>query len=260
MRRLEGRIAIVTGGGQGIGEGLCRRLAAEGCSVVVADVNGANAEKTAASLRDAGAEAVGFEANVADAASVSALFDAVKERRGRLDLLVNNAGLIRPKFVTDVTEADWDATLAVNLKGTFLCSQAAARIMIEQRSGAIVNMSSKSGKKGGQWLAAYCASKFGIIGLTQSMAMDLAAFKVRVNAVCPGNVMTTPMWETLFEPYAAKLGIPVEKVRDHYNEKVPLGRECTAEDIANVVVFLAGDESSYMTGQAINVTGGQEMG
>jgi sorbitol-6-phosphate 2-dehydrogenase len=133
-------------------------------------------------------------------------------------------------------------------------------VMVDQRSGNIVNISSKSGKKGGQWLSAYCASKFGIIGLTQSMAMDLAAFGVRVNAVCPGNVFSTPMWESLFEPYAKKLGIPVERVREHYNEKVPLGRECRVEDIANVVVFLASEEASYMTGQAINVTGGQEMG
>jgi sorbitol-6-phosphate 2-dehydrogenase len=260
MRRLEDRVAIVTGSGQGIGEGLARRLATEGCRVVVADLNGENAKRVAASLRETGAEAVSHSVNVADSVSVDALFQATLECWGRVDLLVNNAGLIRPKFITDATDEDWDAVIAVNLRGTFLCSRAAARVMIEQKSGNIVNISSKSGKKGGQWLSAYCASKFGIIGLTQSMAMDLAAFGVRVNAVCPGNVFSTPMWESLFEPYAKKLGIPVERVREHYNEKVPLGRECRVEDIANVVVFLASDEASYMTGQAINVTGGQEMG
>jgi sorbitol-6-phosphate 2-dehydrogenase len=258
--RLEGRVAIVTGSGQGIGEGIARRLSAEGCPVLIADVNAESAGRVAASLREAGGDAIGIVVNVTDAVSVDAMVAAAMERWGRLDVLVNNAGIIRAKFITEMTEADWDAVLAVNLKGAFLCCRAAARVMAEQRSGSIVTISSKSGKKGGQWLSAYCASKFGVIGLTQSIAMDLAAFGVRVNAVCPGNVFATPMWDELYEAYAVKLGIPVERVRDHYTEKVPLGRECHMEDIANVVVFLASEEASYMTGQAINVTGGQEMG
>lgn len=258
--RLEKQVAIVTGSGQGIGEGIARQLSGEGCQVVIADTNIDQAERVAASLQNGGNPALAVQADVTDADSVDRLVQTAVDEWGRLDLLVNNAGVIRAQFITDMTEADWDLVLSVNLKGTFLCSRAAARVMVEQRSGNIVNISSKSGKKGGQWLSAYCASKFGVIGLTQSMAQDLAAFGVRVNAVCPGNVFATPMWDSLYEPYAKKLGIPVEKVKSYYNEKVPLGRECEVKDIANVVVFLASEDASYMTGQAINVTGGQEMG
>ena len=132
-------------------------------------------------------------------------------------------------------------------------------MMIEQKSGRIINMSSKSGKKGGLWLAAYSTSKFGIIGMTQSAALDLAPFGVTVNAVCPGNVFETPLWDRLDKEYAKKLGIPPEQVRAKYVEKVPLGRSCDLQDVANVVVFLASNEASYITGQAINVTGGQQM-
>jgi sorbitol-6-phosphate 2-dehydrogenase len=156
-------------------------------------------------------------------------------------------------------EETWDAIIDVNLKGTFLCARAASRVMVEQRSGSIIMINSKSGKKGGLWLAAYCASKFGGIGLIQSIALDLAPFNVRANAICPGNVFSTPMWDLLDKEYSRKLGIPPEQVRQKYLEKVPLGRECKVEDVASAAVFLASDEASYITGISLSVTGGQEM-
>jgi len=178
---------------------------------------------------------------------------------GTVHILVNNAGIAQPAFITELSEETWDRTMAVNLKSMFLCSKAVAPLMMAQRYGKIVNLSSKSGKQGGLWLTAYCASKFGVIGFTQSLAMDLAPYGVNVNAICPGQVYT-PMWDNVLkQAYARKLDMDEDQVRDYYNSKVPLGREVTLEEIGNVVVFLCSDQASYMTGQAINITGGQEM-
>jgi sorbitol-6-phosphate 2-dehydrogenase len=141
----------------------------------------------------------------------------------------------------------------------FLCSKAVAPLMMAHNYGKIVNVSSKSGKQGGLWLTAYCASKFGVIGFTQSLALELAPYGVNVNAICPGQVYT-PMWDNVLkQAYARKLNMDEDQVRDYYTSKVPLGREVTLEEIGNVVVFLCSDQASYMTGQAFNITGGQEM-
>jgi len=148
----------------------------------------------------------------------------------------------------------------VNLVGYFVCARAAARVMKEQKRGVIVQINSKSGKKGGFRNSAYVASKFGGIGLTQSLAMEMAPYGVRVNAICPGNLLDSPLWQdSLYEQYAKRWNLTVEQVREKYLGQVPLGRGCDYEDVANVMVFLCSEESSYMTGQAINVTGGQEM-
>ncbi len=255
---LPHQIAVVTGAGQGIGRGIALRLAQEGCAVTVADINFEKAKEVSAEIQSLGQQSLPLQIDVTKAEDAERMIKETVRHFGRVDILVNNAGIIRVAFLPEVTEEDWDAVLNVNLKGTFLCSRAAARVMIEQRSGNIINISSKSGKKGGLWLSAYCASKFGVIGLTQSMALDLAPFGIRVNAVCPGIVFT-PMWDQLDILYAKKLGIRPEEVRAKYVEKIPMGRECSVEDVANVVVFLASDLASYLTGQAINVAGGQEM-
>jgi len=257
--RLEANVAIVAGGGQGIGQGIAERFALEGAKILVADLNPTTAEKVAAGIRDSGGDAASFQADVTNAQQVEAMVAEAVQRWGRLDILVYSAGIIKAYSIMDLPEETWDAVLAVNLKGFYLCARAASRVMVEQRSGVIIQINSKSGKKGSLWNAAYCASKFGGIGLVQSMALDLAPFGVRANAICPGNVFSTPMWDLLDKEYSRKLGIPPDQVRAKYVEKVPLGRECTVEDVANVAVFLASSEASYMTGQAINVTGGQEM-
>jgi sorbitol-6-phosphate 2-dehydrogenase len=155
---------------------------------------------------------------------------------------------------------EWRRVIETNLTGYFLCAKHAARVMREQSSGVIIQINSKSGKKGSFRNSAYAASKFGGIGLTQSIALDLAPYGVRVNAVCPGNLLDSPLWvNSLYEQFARRLNMTPQEVRERYESQVPLGRGCTYEDVCNAVVFLASDQSEYMTGQAVNVTGGQEM-
>jgi len=182
---------------------------------------------------------------------------------GRLDIAVSNAGILIAEEVTEFPAEKWQAVINVNLFGYFLVAKHAARVMKAQRSGVIIQVNSKSGKKGSYKNSAYAASKFGGIGLTQSIALELAEYGVRVNAVCPGNLLDSPLWtdgpNSLFEQYAKKWGISEQQVRQKYIDQVPMKRGCTYEDVCDVVAFLASDQASYMTGQAINVTGGQEM-
>jgi sorbitol-6-phosphate 2-dehydrogenase len=251
---------LVTGAGQGLGEALARRLAVEGACVAVADINGEAAERVAASIEETGRRAVGIRANVTDESDVDRMVEQTVEALGGLEILVANAGILKAHEILEFPLADWKQVLEVNLTGYFLCARAAARVMAAQRRGVIIQINSKSGKKGSFRNSAYAASKFGGIGLTQSIALDLAPYGIRVNAVCPGNLLDGSLWqESLYEQYAKKWGLTREEVRKKYEEQVPLGRGCQYEDVANVVAFLASDESSYMTGQAINVTGGQQL-
>jgi sorbitol-6-phosphate 2-dehydrogenase len=259
---LQDRIAVVTGGAQGLGEAICRRLAQEGAHVVVADLNLEGAERIAADIAaQTGRRAVAVRADVSDEVQVEAMVDLVVQKFGRLDILVSNAGILIAGAVDEFPADRWQAVVNVNLFGYFLCAKHAARVMKVQRSGVIIQVNSKSGKKGSYKNSAYAASKFGGIGLTQSIALELAEYGVRANSVCPGNLLDSPLWvDLLYDQYASKWGITKEEVRQRYIDQVPMGRGCTYEDVCNVVVFLASDQSSYMTGQAINVTGGQEMG
>ncbi|MCC2670293.1 MAG: Dehydrogenase with different specificity (related to short-chain alcohol dehydrogenase) [Armatimonadetes bacterium] len=258
--RLKDRVALVTGAGQGLGGALARRLAAEGCAVAIADVNGEAAERVAAGLRESGGNALGIRADVTDEASVAEMVRRTVDELGGLDILVSNAGILKAHDIQEFPLEDWKRVLDVNLTGYFLCAREAARVMAEQRRGVIIQINSKSGKKGSFRNSAYAASKFAGIGLTQSLALDLAPFGVRVNAVCPGNLLDGSLWqESLYDQYAKKWGLTPEEVRKKYEEQVPLGRGCQYDDVANVVIFLASDESSYMTGQALNVTGGQQL-
>jgi len=261
MGRLDNRTAIVTGAAQGLGEAIAVRLAAEGCRfVTIADMNLEKAEEVARKLTECGIEAIATRTNVADEQSVAEMVARTVDAAQGLDILVANAGILKSGDVTEIGASDWQSVIAVNLVGYFLCAQAAARVMVAQKRGVIVQINSKSGKKGSFRNSAYSASKFGGIGLTQSIALDLAPHGVRVNAVCPGNLLDGTLWQqSLYEQYARNQGLSVEEVRSKYESQVPLGRGCTYDDVCNVVAFLASDESSYMTGQAINVTGGQEM-
>ena len=255
------QIAIVTGGAQGLGREICLRLAQEGAHVVVADLNAEQAQVTAEEIAAAtGRQTRAIAANVTDEEQVAALVDQTVAEFGRLDIMVANAGIVLSGPVEEFPLERWQTVIEVNLVGYFLCAKHAARVMKPQRSGAIVQINSKSGKKGSSKNSAYAASKFGGIGLTQSIALELAEFGVRVNAICPGNLLDSPLWvNSLYAQYAARLGVSEAEVRQRYVDQVPMKRGCTYEDITNMVVFLASDQSSYMTGQAINVTGGQEM-
>lgn len=258
---LQDRIAVVTGGAQGLGAAICHRLACEGVHVLVADLNQEGAECTAGEITaQTGRRAIGAGVNVTDEAQVQAMVDRAVDEFGQLDILVSNAGILMAGAIEEFPAAQWRAVIEVNLIGYFLCVKHVARVMIAQRSGSIIQINSKSGKKGSYKNSAYAASKFGGIGLTQSIALELAEYGVRANAICPGNLLDSPLWvDSLYGQYAEKWGITEAEVRQKYVDQVPMKRGCTYDDVNNAVVFLASDRSSYMTGQAINVTGGQEM-
>lgn len=260
---LTDRIALVTGGGQGLGQAICLRLAKEGCHVIVADMNEATAQETAGMIggdADNPRRSMALKVDVTDEAQVSGMVDKVVAEFGRLDIVVSNAGILISEELSEFPAEKWRAVMNVNLFGYFLVAKHAARIMKNQQAGTIIQINSKSGKKGSYKNSAYAASKFGGIGFTQSIALELAEDHVRVNAVCPGNLLDSPLWvDSLYKQYAKKWGITEAEVRQRYIDQVPMKRGCTYEDVCNVVVFLASDQSSYMTGQAINVTGGQEM-
>lgn len=255
-QRLKDQTAIVTGGAQGLGKALAQRLDREGCKVVVADINYEAAQETARGLTDA----IAVKVDVSDEKQVQEMVDITVKKYGKLDLLVSNAAILIAKPIVEFPAEQWRKMMEINLIGFFLCAKAAAQVMIPNRRGNIIQINSKSGKKGSYKNSAYAASKFGGIGLTQSLALELAEYGIRVNAICPGNLLDSPLWvNSLFKQYAANQGITEEEVRQKYLSQVPLGRSCQYEDVANVMVFLASEEASYMTGQAINVTGGQEM-
>jgi sorbitol-6-phosphate 2-dehydrogenase len=255
------RVAIVTGGAQGLGAAIVARLAEEGAHVVVADMNLAGAQATAEIVAQAtGRRTLALAVDVTDETQVAAMVEQTVAIFGSLDLLVANAGIVISGPIEEFDLARWRKVVDVNLTGYFLCAKHAARVMKAQGRGVIIQINSKSGKKGSFKNGAYAASKFGGIGLTQSIALELAEYGVRVNAVCPGNLLDSPLWQdSLYSQYAQRLGITEAEVRQRYVEQVPMKRGCTYQDVTNVVVFLASDQASYMTGQAINVTGGQEM-
>jgi len=266
---LEGKIAVVTGGAQGLGRAICERLAAEGCQLVVADVNEAGAKDAAAEIAAAtGKTVLGLKTDVTKEAEVAALFAATLKQFGRVDIVVSNAAILIAEPIAEADAAKWHAVMEVNLFGYFLVTKHACKVMQAQRSGAIVNINSKSGKRGSAANSAYAASKFGCIGHTQSVALEMAPYNVRCNAVCPGNLLDSPLWTDpergLFVQYLKAGKVPgartVADVRKDYVEKVPMKRGCTYDDVCNAVVFLASEQSSYITGVALSVTGGQEMG
>jgi sorbitol-6-phosphate 2-dehydrogenase len=258
---LQDRIAIVTGGAQGLGQAICYRLAREGCHVIVADLNDSAASETAATIEaEMGRRSFALRVDVTQEAQVAGMIDRTVNEFGRLDILVANAGILIAGDIDEFPVEKWQAVVNVNLVGYMLCIKHAARVMKPQNSGVIIQINSKSGKKGSYKNSAYAASKFGGIGLTQSAALELAEHGVRVNSVCPGNLLDSPLWvDSLYQQYARRWGITEEEVRQKYVNEVPMKRGCTYDDVTNVLVFLASEQSSYMTGQAINVTGGQEM-
>jgi sorbitol-6-phosphate 2-dehydrogenase len=261
MGQLTDKIAIVTGGAQGLGASICRRLAQEGAHVVVADLKIEQAEQLAQSIaQEFGRRALAVAVNVTSEEQVQAMVERTVAEFGRLDILVANAGIVLSGPVEEMEVDKWRTVIDVNLTGYFLCAKHAARIMKRQRSGVIIQINSKSGKRGSAKNSAYAASKFGGLGLTQSLALELAEYGIRANAICPGNLLESPLWvDSLYTQYAKRLGVSEAEVRQRYIDQVPMKRGCTYQDVTSAVVFLASDQAAYMTGQAINVTGGQEM-
>ncbi|MCM8827709.1 MAG: sorbitol-6-phosphate dehydrogenase [Candidatus Omnitrophica bacterium] len=257
---LKGMITIVTGAGRGLGEALSYGFAQEGAIVCPWDIDEENLNKTAGKLETMKRLGKKAKVDITDEKQVSKEMELIESEFGGIDILIANAGILYSYEITEFPEDRWRKIIEVNLTGYFICAKYAARLMKKKRKGVIIQINSKSGKKGSYWNSAYAASKFGGIGLTQSMALDLAPFGIRVNAICPGNLFESPLWQkSLFQQYSKKWGISIEAGKTKYVEQVPLGRPCTYKDVINVAVFLASDRAEYMTGQAINVTGGQEM-
>ena len=244
---LKDKVALVTGGGQGIGQVIGDNLAKSGAHVVLGDINLENAEKSAKAILANGGSASAILLNVADPENVKEVFDSIVKEFKPLDILVNNAGITKDGLFVRMKEDDWDRVLAVNLKGSFLCGQQAAKQMMKQRQGAIVNIASIVGVMGNAGQANYSASKAGLIGLTKTMARELAPRNITVNAVAPGFI-DTEMTRVLDE-----------KIRDKLIEQIPLSRLGLSDDIAHSVAFLVSDRSSYITGQVMNINGGMLM-
>lgn len=244
---LKDKLALVTGGAQGIGLAISEQLAGEGAHVVIGDVQLEAAEKSAEAIRVAGGSASAVRLDVSNRADVEKAFESIVEKHKLLDILVNNAGITRDGLLLRMKEEDWDRVMAINLKGCFLCSQQAAKQMIKQRSGAMVNIASIVGLMGNYGQANYSASKAGLIGLTKTVAREVASRGVTVNAVAPGFI-DTAMTQSLDE-----------KVKEKLLEQIPLGRLGTAKDVALCVSFLASDRAKYITGQVIGINGGMLM-
>ena len=246
--RMKDKVAVITGAKSGIGLATARRFAVEGAKLVAVDVK--DASKKVRELVEAGGQACFVQADVSSASHVERLVQEALAAYGRVDVLVNNAGVELPKKVTDTTDSEWDRLMDVNLKGVFLCSRAAIPLMQRQGGGVIVNVASELGLVGGSEIAAYCASKGGVVQLTKAMAIDHAAEGIRVNCVCPGPVATP-----LLEATIAGSFNPEEERRSILN-KTLLKRLGRPDEIANVILFVASDESSYMTGSVVVVDGG----
>lgn len=257
---LKGTVAIVTGGARGIGRGIAYELAKQGVRIAIADlpVVSADRDETVAEIKRLGSDAMAIDCDVRDAAQVQAMAQAVLGAWGQIDILVNNAGVIRIGPVMAFSEEDWDLVTGVNLKGAFLCSKAVLPHMMQRRVGKIINLSSIAGKRGRAATACYSATKFGIIGFTQSLASEMGQFNITANAICPGEV-ATHMWTDVLAPaMGAVSGVSAAEAFDQWIEReVPLKRAQTPEDMGQAVVYLC--RADNVTGVALNVSGGTEM-
>ncbi len=255
---LEGKTAIVTGGGRGIGESIAMALAREGCSVAVTGRTAATLEKVAADIQKLGRDALAVVCDISDPASVAGLFQKVKEKWGHLDILVNNAGESQSELLVRLSFETWNRMLAVNLTGTFLCSQQALQMMLPRKSGRIINIASTASKIAFRYAGAYSAAKHGVLGLTRAMALETATSGITVNAVCPGWV-DTDMAQKAISTISSKTKVSTEKAREYLAADCPQKRIIQPEEVAFVTVWLACDEAKGITGQGINIDGGQVM-
>lgn len=242
---LEGKIGIVTGAGSGIGEAIAKKLAQEGCNLVATDINETSLNRVVNEIQLLGYNAIGVKADVASKAEVKLLVSATIQKYGKIDLLVNNAGIYPASPVTELTEKEWNRVIDVNLKGVFLCSQEVIKYMIKQKSGTIVNIGSVDGKEPPGGNAHYSAAKAGVMNMTKTFALELAKYGIRVNSVSPGwvatpNILANDRWKMIIN-------------------KIPLGRLAKTEEIANGVLFLLTDYASYITGEILDINGGLMM-
>ncbi|MFA5388447.1 MAG: 3-oxoacyl-[acyl-carrier-protein] reductase [Candidatus Omnitrophota bacterium] len=244
---LEGKVALITGGARGIGREIGIMFAKQGADIAICDVNPEEAQKTVKDIEDLGRKAISFKADVTDSKQVQEMTDKILDKFNKIDILINNAGITKDNLLLRMSEEEWDKVIAVNLKGTFVCTKIVSRVMLKQRSGRIVNLASIIGIMGNAGQANYAASKAGIIGLTKSVAKELASRNICVNAIAPGFIMTD---------MTAKLP---EDVQKKMLSVIPLARFGEAKDVAELAIFLSSESSSYITGQVIQVDGGMVM-
>ena len=250
MLSFQNQVILVTGAGRGIGKAIALAFARDGAKVAVNDINPGSCETVAEEIRSGGGEAAAFHADVSNKLAVQAMLIDLEDRWGRVDVLINNAGVAPHKPIVQLDEWDWDRTIDVNLKGAFICSQSVGRMMIKQGGGGIVNIASIAGRAAGlRDRSAYVASKTGLIGFTKECAREFAAHQIRVNAVCPG-VIVTEMTAHLRDN---------ETQLKKWLEDIPLGRLGEPDDVTGLVLFLCSDAARYITGQAINIDGGKEI-
>jgi len=255
---LSGQVAIVTGAGRGIGRATALELAGMGADIVVAEMDLAGAERTAAEIKGLGRRVSAVKTDVTSRADLTAMVNRAAAEFGRIDILVNNAGIYRAALPLDVTEEHWDAIMNVNAKAVFFATQAVLPTMIAQKRGAIVSLASMAGKVGSRTNLPYNASKAAVVSMTKSLALAHAADGIRVNCVCPGFV-ETDMWTAVAREQSKLMGLSAEEFTRQRAATVPLGRMERAEDVANVIGFLVSSKSGYMTGQALSVDGGLVM-